>query len=241
MKEKTKWIRNCPECSDEMYYAFKTGLTRANTNNSLCNKCAHTGERNGFYNKDHSDKVKMDCGNRFRGHVKSKEHIEKFRKTLKERGSLSGENNPMYGKVGELNPFYGKKHTKEALDIISKKVGDAHRGISKSVNHRKNMRISALNNIAERIGQVMPNYNRSSIPIIEAKANELGITDLQHAENGGEFYIKELGYWVDGYSKEKNIVIEYDEPHHKRQVEKDMIRQTEIVELLECKFIRIKE
>ncbi len=41
---------------------------------------------------------------------------------------------------------------------------------------------------------MQPNYNPSSIPIIEAKAEELGITDLQHAENGGEFHIKELGY-----------------------------------------------
>jgi len=106
------------------------------------------------------------------------------------------------------------------------------------------MRTSAINRIAEAKfngGQVKPNYNRSSIPIIEAKANELGITDLQHAENGGEFHIKELGYFVDGYSKEKNIVIEYDEKHHKRHVDKDSKRQIEIEKHLNCKFIRIIE
>ncbi len=90
---------------------------------------------------------------------------------------------------------------------------------------------------------MQPNYNPSSIPIIEAKAEELGITDLQHAENGGEFHIKELGYWVDGYSEEKNIVIEYMELHHTRprHLKRDARRKKEIIELLGCKFIEIKE
>jgi hypothetical protein len=89
--------------------------------------------------------------------------------------------------------------------------------------------------------QVIPGYNISSILILEQRAKELGITDLQHAENGGEYHIKELGYWVDGYSKEKNIVIEYYEKHHSRQNERDLRRQKEITDLLKCEFIIIKE
>lgn len=90
-------------------------------------------------------------------------------------------------------------------------------------------------------GQLLPNYNISSIPIIEQRAKELGITDLQHAENGGEFFIEELGYWVDGYSKEKNIVIEYYEKYHTSQGEKDLNRQNEITKFLNCEFIIINE
>ena len=75
----------------------------------------------------------------------------------------------------------------------------------------------------------------------QAKAKELGITDLQHAENGGEYHIKELGYWVDGYSEEKNIVIEYYESFHEKQKERDERRKQEIIEFLGCKFIEIKE
>lgn len=80
-------------------------------------------------------------------------------------------------------------------------------------------------------GRCVPGWNVDSIPIIEDKAKELGITDLQHAQNGGEHYVKELGYWLDGYSPEKNIVIEYYEDRHRRQVEKDNQRQKEIMEL----------
>ena len=67
---------------------------------------------------------------------------------------------------------------------------------------------------------------------------------IQHAMNGGEYYIKELGYWLDGYDKLNNIVYEYDEAFHfdkyGKLLEKDIIRQNEIIDFLKCKFIRIK-
>jgi hypothetical protein len=70
-------------------------------------------------------------------------------------------------------------------------------------------------------------------------------TYIQHAENDGEFHIKELGYWVDGYDKENNIVYEWDEHRHfdvyGMLTPKDIQRQKEIEEHLHCKFIRIKE
>lgn len=107
---------------------------------------------------------------------------------------------------------------------------------------KQKMRLSAIERINKTYGQISPNYNKKSIPILEQKAKELEITDLQHAENGGEFYIPELGYWADGYSKEKNIWIEVDEKYHrsKRQQNKDKTRQKEIKEFLGCKFIRLK-
>lgn len=108
-------------------------------------------------------------------------------------------------------------------------------------NSIKKIRLSVIKNINERIGQFFPNYNPSSILILEEKAKELGITDLQHAENGGEFYIKELGYWVDGYSPIKNVVIEYYEKEHKHKKERDRRRKREIIDCLGCDFIEIKE
>lgn len=59
---------------------------------------------------------------------------------------------------------------------------------------REKFRKIRYNQILENFGQCSPNYNPNSIPIIEAKAEELGIMELMHAENGGEFYIKGLGY-----------------------------------------------
>jgi len=170
--------------------------------------------------------------------------------------SQQGENHPWYGKT--IPDYFkekiskklkGRVITKEAItkwrDTVKKNDSFKHiKGTTRpnpSDETRKKMRNSHIKRLEAMHGNVYPNYNPSSIPIIEAKAKELGITDLQHAENGGEYYIKELGYWVDGYSADKNIVIEYDEPHHKRQVDKDMNRQVEITEHLNCRFIRIVE
>lgn len=90
-----------------------------------------------------------------------------------------------------------------------------------------------------------PRYNKSSISILESIAKEHG-WNIQHAENGGEFYTG-IGYFVDAYDKEKNIVLEYDEPKHYVDVEnnilreKDLKRQNEIIEHLHCEYWRYNE
>ena len=50
-----------------------------------------------------------------------------------------------------------------------------------------------------------------------------------------------IGYFVDGYCKEKNIVIEVYEKFHERQRAKDKKREDDIINKLKCKFIRIKD
>lgn len=113
--------------------------------------------------------------------------------------------------------------------------------LKQSKDSIRRIRLKTLKNIEERVGQMKPNYNPSSIPIILNESKKYDIKDLQHAENGGEFHIKELGYFVDGYSEEKNIVIEYYERYHQRQKEKDLQRQKEIEEFLGCEFVIIKQ
>jgi hypothetical protein len=90
---------------------------------------------------------------------------------------------------------------------------------------------------------LFPNYNVNAIPIIEQYGKKYGY-NFQHAENGGEYYVEELGYYLDGYDTEKNVVIEIDESHHFNKngflKKRDIIRQDRIENLLGCKFIRIK-
>jgi predicted DNA-binding protein YlxM (UPF0122 family) len=126
---------------------------------------------------------------------------------------------------GEGNPFYGKTHTKESRKLMSKK-----------------QRKIAIQRIKDREGQVYPNYNPEACKLIEEYGEEHGY-NFQHAENGGEYHIEELGYWVDGYDPEENVVIEVDEQHHFNEngqlCEKDKRRQREIEEHLDCKFVRL--
>lgn len=68
--------------------------------------------------------------------------------------------------------------------------------------------------------------------------------NIQHALNGGEYHIKELGYFVDGYDSKNNIVYEWDEETHFNYLglkERDINRQNEIINHLKCDFIRIRE
>ena len=104
---------------------------------------------------------------------------------------------------------------------------------------RKNMRLSSNKRRDKKYVHGYPNHNSNAISMIEQKAKELGITDLQHAENGGEFQV--CGYFVDGCSKEKNTVIEYYEKAHKYKKERDERRKKEIIKELGCKFIEIWE
>src|SRR3989304_9591541 len=156
----------------------------------------------------------------------------------------------------------GKHHSEETKQKISKtgtgktrkpfseetkrKMSEANRGMlgkhHSEITKRK-MRLSAIKRIETSLGTAIPNYNIGACKIIE----DYGIANgynFQRAENGGEFYIKTLGYYVDGYDKDKNVVVKVDEQHHFDRngnlKEKDITRQREIQNFLSCNFIRIK-
>lgn len=115
-------------------------------------------------------------------------------------------------------------------------------GRKTSQETKKKQRIAAINQIKEKYrANFHPNYNKKACEYFDKLMIETK-TNIQHAENGGEFHIESLGYWVDGYDKENNIVYEYDEKKHsyKNKKQKDIERQNEIINLLNCQFIRIK-
>jgi hypothetical protein len=107
------------------------------------------------------------------------------------------------------------------------------------------MRLKAIKRLEQNRfngNQMYPLFNPLACQKIDEYGQQNGY-QFQHAMNGGEHFIPDLGYWVDGYDKKKNIVIEVDEHHHfdidGNLKEKDVIRQKEITSLLKCKFIRL--
>ena len=114
--------------------------------------------------------------------------------------------------------FKGRKHSKET---------------------KQKLRLSHINRLEQIHGQLFPGYNPVACGIIEEYGKKHGF-NFQHAENGGEFHIKELGFWVDGYDAKKNVVIEYYENWHQTQLTKDNNRKLEIVDCLDCEFIELK-
>jgi hypothetical protein len=76
---------------------------------------------------------------------------EERREFMRQR--VLGENNPMYGKFGELNPFFGKKHTKESKqkitenkDYSSYKTEEFRNKISKLMSGENNPRYNGKSN-----------------------------------------------------------------------------------------------
>jgi len=142
------------------------------------------------------------------------------------------------------------KNSKTKLKIICtvhgvfEQIGEAHligQGCPKcaKIKHRLNI-IKRIENNKLNGNQLFPNFNPKACEIFD-KISEQKNIHIQHAMNGGEYYIKELGYWVDGYDTINNVVYEFDEKHHKYQKEKDKIREQEIINFLKCDFNRIKE
>lgn len=126
----------------------------------------------------------------------------------------------------------GKKHSEEH----KRKIGEFHKGKVTSEKTKQKQRLAAIVRIEQTSGQVQPNYNPKACKIIEEYGQQYRY-NFQHAENGGEFYIKELGYWVDGYDAKQNVVVEVYESAHHRTVSRDNQRQQEIEEHLKCEFI----
>lgn len=159
----------------------------------------------------------------------------------------------LYGHLSGCKNHPNKKNHdlahKRSIETLSKrfKAGEVHGsflGKHHSREARIKMRESTLKYIENMYG-CSHRYNKNSIPILESIAKEHG-WNLQHAENGGEFYTG-IGFYVDGYDKEKNIVVEYDEKDHYRDYrnnilrDKDIERQREIIEHLHCEFYRYNE
>lgn len=114
-----------------------------------------------------------------------------------------------------------------------RKLNEVHKRKISIAHKRRNSKIPRMRS---------PNFNVSACAIFDEMNEELNWNG-QHALNGGELYLQELGYWVDYYELTLNIVIEYDEAHHRypANIEKDKKREEVITEYLDCRFYRIEE
>lgn len=215
--------RNCSECKKLLKYTTKDSVVRANKNKTLCYSCSLRKRDYSVYDRKHSEETRRKQSEALKGKKHSIERRRKQSESAKKRFSDPTK-----------HPMYGRKRSEES----KRKLSEVLKGKKTPEETRKKMRLSAIRRIERKHGQIFPSYNPEACKIIDEYGLKHGY-NFQHAENGGEFHIKGLGYWVDGYDTKKNTVIEYDESHHERQKEKDIQRQNEIIEYLGCQFIRI--
>ena len=231
-----KYTKKCPICNNIQIYTSPDALRRAIKHNSLCKSCDiirknnKVGIKNHFYGKHHTDETKQKISEKRKLQTFSEEARRKIglahknnkynlgRKcknstrllfSLKRKGKNNANYGGKYSKKGIYHAFYGKHHT----DDTKQKMREV---------------------VVERIksyGIHTRNFNPRACKFID-KLNEEKGWSLQHALNGGEYSF--LGYFVDGYDKEKNIVFEYDEKFHRNenQKNKDLIKEDRIINFL---------
>jgi hypothetical protein len=138
---------------------------------------------------------------------------------------------------GVNNPFYGKRHTKKSIDFFRIHSHNTPRTKTWRENIAKALRIYLTGYYG------CCNFNKTACKCFD-KLNEVAGWNGRHALNGGEFLVKELGYWVDYYEPTENVVIEWDERHHfvdGKLKARDLKRMNEIKQHLKCKFFRYNQ
>jgi hypothetical protein len=237
--------KSCPKCNNTQSYKSLKLLKRATKKSVLCKNCVLKGRI--LSPMTDEQKIKLSIIHKKNGtgkwmigrtlNNKTKEKIsnshtgKKLTTETKLKMSL--------GKIGGLNPA-------KRLDV-RKKISESQLKNKRTISDetRRKLSIKAKESILKRIekfGKICPNFNSYACSYFD-KLNEQNNWNLQHALNGGEKRI--LCYFLDAYDVEKNIVIEYDEPHHYdingNLKQKDYKRMVEIINHLKCKFYRYNE
>ena len=235
---------------------WNKGLTKENDERVKKNSMSRIGKS---LSEEHKRKISNTAklkgvGKWMKGIPKSESHKQKMRKQKSEshkqkvsetRKRLFKEGKLKHGMLGRKN-----SHTKEWGEMMSKKMKGIplseeiktkmkleRKGIygrnnfKFSKESKKKMRISRVEYIKKTCGFLHPNIGHNEKKIIDKLEEELNYKIIRQ--------YKVCGYFVDGYIKELNSVVEVDErPKNK---ERDIERQKIIEDELNCKFLRIAD
>ena len=141
-----------------------------------------------------------------------------------------GKNHPMYGKH-HTNEFKSKQRNRMIGNVFSdttkKKLSDASKNAWNNPIIRKK-----YNDALEKTKYLKVRTDRGQLELIE-KWNRLGF----NFEPNFQIKTDQDLFYLDGYDKEKNVVLEYDSKYHSKpfQQKKDLIRQNKIIEILKPK------
>ena len=195
--------RKCPRCNNIIIYTNKESFRVATKRNSICLSCSQIKHVGPFIKKCPHCKIDMvyDKFKSYKWTVKNNGWCHKcagektINTRIKRNNLYENRNQTKYSRRkmsllhrGKNNPFYGKKHTIET---------------------RRKLRLNTIKYI-EKIkgGKMFPLYNKKSCEYFKKMELE-NKWNGYYATKNGEYFIKNLGYWVDYYEPIKNVVIEF--------------------------------
>lgn len=217
------------------------------------NSCDGSGKIGYIPNKKTSKYIKdglfiCECGKSFKNGMNLGHHfcsckIHRSINGLKLRKSTKGK--PFFGKSEYKRKEFAKKSGNTLKKrIIEGKIIPANLGNHHSQESKDKIRLGTIKYLQKNPNFHGPRYNKKACEYID-ELNKKNNWNLIHALNGKEECI--YGYFVDGYDKDLNIVFEYDESKHYKDVynnilkEKDLIRQQQIIDKIKCQFYRYNE
>lgn len=211
-----KWIRRCEVCGCNCYNVNKT---LCYSTRPICRSCS----------KKETTAARPWTAERRAGHA---ERLVGNSYNLGRKLSTEWKSNISNSQRGNTHRR-GKATSPETIAKIKASLT----GGKFSESHKNKIRESTVRYLKSCI-KAGARYNKSACAFFDALNQALGWRGL-HAENGGEKIV--VGYFVDYYEPDLNIVIEYDEPHHYKNGKlrpKDQHRQQTIMDQMQCRFIR---
>ena len=243
-----EYKRNCPECDKKIIYNSKNAkgiYYKARKLNSKCRSCTMSALKKGKSSNRKGCKL-TDKQKERMSEILIKRHQENEHPMLGKKHSDETIHKMKKSNGGENNGMYGKKHTKKSkIKMSVARTGKPGPKISdEGLKILRQKRIKEIESDKFNGNQMIPSFNKKSCIFFEKLDNIMNWNGI-YATKGNEYKIQELGYFVDYYEPEKNIIIEWDEYRHYNPdgtlKEKDIKRQNEIKKLLKCDVIRIKE
>lgn len=231
------FTRICEDCNSTLTYKRKQAFNLAEKNKSVCKKCAAKRYRKSKYN------------------ILSKEIDGKLfyiRNCPTCKKEITQVNYRKYWDALKFNKQCKSCAATSRYNLVSLPNCEIINGNRKFYRLCKNCNEKVYHSTLEQVRRFSnscckkcappsftANFNPYACKIIDEYGKMHGY-NFQHALNGGEFNVPNTPFFVDGYDKENNVVIEIDEDYHKYRTKQDIFRQKKIVNELKCKFIRLR-
>jgi len=242
--ENKEYTKECPKCKREICYSSKKTLDESIKDNKSCKSCIKKQYFTDDIRKKYSERYKKrysDLNERKKQSERLVEYYEKLdEKTKKNRIELI-KLSYTYDVKKRMSDFQTKRFSNieerrknSELVKITMHIPDVrkkHRESIKVALHRPDTRKRHIEAMAKInfLGKV---YDVGQLEMINCW-NKMGFNFIPNYKICTDDFL----CYVDGYDKEKGVVLEYDGKYHKRlgQINKDLIRQNKIIELLKPK------
>ena len=223
--ENKEYMKKCPKCGGVMFYATQKILQCSIKHEKSCRSCSMIKY---YSNPVGREKTSLSIKNAYMENEKLKKKISissiKWFSNPKNRQKMSQTLKKIW-----KNPILRKKASDDSINFyLNPEERTKMRNAVKVALHRPDIRKKHIEGLLNS-KWIKVKTDNGQLELIE-KWNNLGF----NFESNYQIHTDRDLFYVDGYDKEKNVVLEYDSKYHNKlgQKNKDLIRQRKIINIL---------